>query len=452
MKIKTSFNCKNCGYKTAKWLGKCPQCNDWNTFEEDTQSANDQKKELRTTRARKGEIFSLGEISNERGFRIKTNIGEFDRVLGGGIVPGSLILIGGDPGIGKSTLTLQMCANLINNNPLYITGEESLQQIKHRADRLKNIPDSLNLMSETNLETIVLTIKNSDCQIAVVDSIQSVYSDYVDSTPGSFNQVRECTALLMQTAKQSGKTIFIIGHVTKEGIIAGPKMLEHMVDCVLQFEGERTYSYRILRTLKNRYGSTNEIGIFDMNEHGLEEVKNPSEIFLSRRQTEESGVAIAATIEGSRPILLEIQALVTPTSFAVPQRTATGFDLRRLQMILAVLEKRLGSRFFKNDVFVNIAGGVSLNDPGVDLAVASALVSSLRDETIAPSTVIIGEIGLTGEVRSVSNFEQRVLEAEKLGFKNVIVPKLNAEKFTKKVNIKMIASERISLALASIIK
>jgi len=447
MKLKTNYICKNCGNQSAKWLGKCPNCGEWDTFIEEVA---ENQKQVRLVKKTTSKIHKLSEIESEINYRLKTNINELDRVLGGGIIPGSLILIGGDPGIGKSTMMLQMCSMLTDYEPLYVTGEESLQQIKYRAGRLAEDSDKMLLLAETNIEEIVAAIKTVDSQVVIVDSIQSVWSDRVDSTPGSIMQVRECAALLMQTAKSTGKAIFIIGHVTKDGFIAGPKILEHLVDTVLQFEGDKSYSFRILRSLKNRFGSTNELGIFEMSSEGLREVPNPSEIFLANRMQNASGIAIVAAIEGSRPILLEVQALVSPTSYSVPQRTANGFDLRRLQMILAVLEKRLGIPFWKQDVFINVAGGIYLNDPSVDLGIASALVSSFRDEPVSPETVIIGEIGLTGEVRMVSMLEQRLTESQKLGFKRVIYPKNNLKNNTSHFNITLNEVERISLAFTHI--
>ncbi len=451
MKTKQFYQCSNCGNRSAKWQGKCSQCGTWDSFTLEEEASGRKAGSVRLKRLN-ATFTKLSDISFENNYRIDTKINELNRVLGGGIIPGSLILIAGDPGIGKSTLTLQMCNKLSDSRPLYVTAEESLEQIKHRSARLGSISSDLEVMAETNLETIAEVIKTYDHKVVIIDSIQSISSDQMDSSPGSYNQVRECTNALMNLAKKSNKAIFIVGHVTKEGVIAGPKMLEHMVDTVLQFEGEKNYTFRILRALKNRYGSTNEIGIFEMNELGLVEVSNPSELFLTVRSTNESGVANVAAIEGSRPIILEIQALVTPTSFAVPQRTANGFDNRRLQMILAVLEKRLGSKFFKHDVFLNVAGGVYLNDTSVDLSVAAALISSLNDDVIDPKTVFIGEIGLTGEVRGVSNFEQRVNEAEKLGFTKLIVPKSNADKLLKKPKIQLVGVERISMALAAAFK
>jgi len=445
LKNKIVFECSQCGAKFPKWSGKCSACDAWNSMvETETQVG---RVKMPSTNS-KNEIKMLSEISTEKDFRIQTGIQEFDRVLGGGIIPGALILIGGDPGIGKSTLMLQMCSGLSPYQPLYITGEESLKQIKYRSGRLKGIPEDLLLLSEVNMDNITNAIIQSDSLVIIVDSIQSMYSPQVESTPGSISQVRECANILMNLSKQTGKAIFIVGHVTKDGMIAGPKILEHTVDTVLQFEGEKNYSFRILRALKNRFGSTNEIGIFEMVDSGLEEVTNPSEIFLARRSESVTGVAVVAAIEGTRPILLEVQSLVSPTGYNVPQRTSNGFDYKRLQMILAVLEKKLGILFQKNDVFVNIAGGIYLNDISVDLGIAAAICSSFRDIPIDSKTVLIGEVGLTGEVRSVSNIEQRISEAEKLGFERIIMPKLNYEKLGKKFKIQLVPVEKMSVALA----
>lgn len=445
MKNKIYYECTDCGARYPKWTGKCSTCGAWNTIIESAENTG----RVKTPKTnKKAEIFTLAEISTEQDFRIMTGINEFDRVLGGGIIPGALILIGGDPGIGKSTLMLQMCSQLSPYKPLYITGEESLKQIKYRSGRLKGIPEDLLLMSEVNMDSISSAILNSDSSVIIIDSIQSMYSPDVESTPGSISQVRESANILMNLSKQTGKAILVVGHVTKDGMIAGPKILEHTVDTVLQFEGEKNYSFRILRSLKNRFGSTNEIGIFEMVETGLIEVKNPSEIFLARRSENESGVAVVSAMEGTRPILLEVQSLVTPTGYNVPQRNSNGFDYKRLQMILAVLEKKLGILFRQNDVFVNIAGGLTLNDISVDLGMALAIFSSYREIPIDQKTVIIGEVGLTGEVRSVSNIEQRVSEAEKLGFNKLILPKLSFEKLNKKFEIELVPVERISQALS----
>lgn len=448
MKARTRFVCQKCSAVSSRWQGKCHNCGEWNSFLEET--IQDAKTIALKAKAGSGAVATkLGDVEIMSDHRLATGIGEFDRVLGGGIIPGSLVLVGGDPGVGKSTLMLQMCKFLPPDKTLYITGEESLQQIKLRAARLKDIPHDVQVMSETDVETIAGAIKALKPAVAIVDSIQTTRSENIDSTAGSITQVRECTALLMQVAKKTGTAIFIVGHVTKEGSLAGPKVLEHTVDTVLQFEGEKTYSYRILRAVKNRFGSTNEIGIFDMAEEGLREVPNPSEIFLSQRSETESGTAIVATIEGTRPLLIEVQALVTPTGYSNPQRTATGFDYRRLQMIIAVLEKRLGINFREVDVFVNIAGGMTLNDPAVDLAIASALVSSLRDNPLENDMIIMGEIGLTGEVRPISSIEQRLSEIQKLGFSKVILPKANVAKLSRTFEgLTIIPAERIALALA----
>jgi DNA repair protein RadA/Sms len=445
LKSKTIYECTSCGTKYPKWTGKCTSCDSWNSIIEIEAEVG----RVKLPKSKSNyEIKRLSEISTEKDFRIQTGIQEFDRVLGGGIIPGALILIGGDPGIGKSTLMLQMCEKLAPYQPLYITGEESLKQIKYRSSRIKGVPDDLLLMSEVNMNIITDAIINCNSNVVIIDSIQSMYSPEVESTPGSISQVRECANILMNLSKQTSKAIFIVGHVTKDGMIAGPKILEHTVDTVLQFEGEKNYSFRILRALKNRFGSTNEIGIFEMGDEGLNEVKNPSEIFLARRSENETGIAVVSAIEGTRPILLEVQSLVTTTGYNVPQRASNGFDYKRLQMILAVLEKKLGLIFRQNDVFVNIAGGLYLNDISVDLGIAAAITSSFRDIPIDPKTVLIGEVGLTGEVRSVSNIEQRILEAEKLGFEKVLIPKLSYDKLPKKFKIELIPVEKMSVALS----
>ncbi len=391
--------------------------------------------------------MQLQEVPTDTSDKISTGINELDRILGGGITRGSLILVGGDPGIGKSTLMLQLCASTKEHTPLYVTGEESLQQIRMRAQRMGTVSGDLLVMAETDIHAVCNAIRESDAGLAIVDSIQTMQSAEIESTPGSISQVRECSMRLMEVAKKTHKPVFIVGHVNKEGLIAGPKVLEHTVDTVLQFEGEGVYSYRILRALKNRYGSTNELGIFEMDEKGLREVPNPSEIFLTKRSHQESGVAVCASIEGTRPLLVEVQALVTPTSYNVPQRSSTGFEYKRLQMILAVLEKRLGLNFAHNDVFVNVAGGIVLNDPAVDLSVAAALVSSLRDIPMEAGIVCIGELGLTGEVRNVRAIDQRLAEAEKLGFQTVLLPQGNSEKLTRGLGMKKLAADRIAVAL-----
>jgi DNA repair protein RadA/Sms len=445
VKSRTVFVCRECGAKSPRWQGRCNTCGAWDSFVEE--NVSDVKKQTHHLTGTDSGIVRLGDVSAEAEYRFTTGISELDRVLGGGVIPGSIVLVGGDPGIGKSTLMLQMCSGMNGMNPLYITGEESLKQIKYRSARLDNITDDLLLMAETNAEVINDAIKDSNSNIVIIDSIQSIHSDKFDATPGTILQVRECASMLMQTAKTTGKAIFIIGHVTKEGVLAGPKIMEHIVDTVLQFEGEKIYSYRILRALKNRFGSTNEIGIFEMGESGLTEVTNPSEMFLAESHRKESGIAIVAAIEGTRPLLLEAQALVSPSGYGMPQRSVTGYDSRRLSMILAVLEKRLGEKFRTQDVFVNVAGGVYLNDPSVDLGIAAALMSSLRDKPLNADTAFVGEIGLTGEVRHVHFIEQRIAEAQKLGFKRIIIPKSSMKKLPKSYDIELIPVERISLAL-----
>jgi DNA repair protein RadA/Sms len=372
----------------------------------------------------KTSIYKINEISAAEEDRVKTGIREFDRVLGGGIMPGSIVLLGGDPGIGKSTLAMQAAAN-ISSNVLYVTGEESIKQIKLRALRLKIKSDNFFVLAESNLDSILNAIKDSNPSVVVIDSIQTMHSEQFENSPGTVTQIRECTSLLMEEAKKGHFAVILIGHVTKEGILAGPKVLEHIVDTVLQFEGESNHSFRILRSQKNRFGSTNEIGIFEMHENGLAEVKNPSELFLSDRERNVSGSVITASVEGTRPILLEVQALVTPSNFGNPQRVTTGFDLRRLSIMLAVLEKRASLRLSANNVFLNMAGGVKILEPAVDLAVCCSIASNLLDKIIDNKIVLVGEVGLGGEIRSVGNIEKRIQEAEKLGFKKIFIPSNN---------------------------
>lgn len=452
-KTKTEYVCQSCGHTSPKWMGKCPDCASWGTFQEEiTSTAKKTRPTAPTTKKNKPQ--HLAEIAFEKEARLLSGIPELDRVLGGGFVPGSIILLGGDPGIGKSTLTLQACANLSEYQPLYVTGEESPSQIKYRAERLEiEAALDIRIYAETNLESISASITNSETSFVVIDSIQSVYTDRIESAPGSVSQVRECTAYLMQLAKVTGKTILIIGHITKEGAIAGPKILEHMVDTVLQFEGDQTHTYRILRSVKNRYGASGELGIFDMGSRGLAEVPNPSELFLSDNDGQEmSGISIVPIIEGSRPLLIEIQALVTDTNFSVPQRTVTGYDLKRLQIILAVLEKRLGATFSRSDVFVNIVGGLSIGDPAADLGLAVALYSSLRDSPVKAGIAIIGEIGLTGEIRSVANIDRRIAEAEKLGFHTILIPHKNHEKLSRDDwKITILSADRVSTAFSQLV-
>ncbi len=419
------FACQSCGYVSPRWTGRCPECGEWNSFVEELTEEHHGKSGAQKSSSAI-EIVPLSKVEVTEGKRLPTGIEEFDRVLGGGLMPGSVILVAGDPGVGKSTLMMQLARSEKLGRILYVTGEESRAQVRVRAQRLgiKDL-DRLFVLAETNLDAIEKAVSEFNPPVLVVDSIQTVYHPDIMSAPGSVSQVRECAAKLAQLAKVSGTAAFIVGHVTKDGTAAGPKVLEHIVDAVLQLEGERHYAFRILRANKNRFGSTNEIGIFEMHETGLVEVENPSEIFLSERSYGSSGSTVTATIEGTRPILLEVQALVTPTGYSVPQRTATGLDYRRLSIILAVVEKRMGLKLGAFDVFLNIAGGVRIDEPAVDLAAAISVISSYRDIPVDSGTLVIGEVGLAGEVRSVSQIERRVQEAAKLGFKRAIVPHAN---------------------------
>lgn len=455
----TAFFCKECGYESSKWLGQCPACKEWNTMVETPLA----KKESSGRTALSGisgisgtlkmaRPVKLEEVSLNDQDRISTGYKELDRVLGSGIVAGSLVLVGGDPGIGKSTLLLQVCRNLARDGHrvLYISGEESLKQIKMRASRIGEISGELYFLCETNLETIGECIRENKPEIVIIDSIQTMFCESGNSAPGSMSQVRESTNVLMQIAKGMGIAIFIVGHVTKEGVVAGPRMLEHMVDTVLYFEGERNASYRILRGVKNRFGSTNEIGVFEMAEHGLAEVLNPSEYLLSGRPEEASGAVVACSIEGTRPILLEVQALVTQTNFGMPRRTAAGTDYNRVNLLMAVLEKRCRYEMSRYDAYINIAGGVKMNEPALDLAIVLALVSSMKDRAVNPKTIIFGEVGLSGEVRAVSMAEQRVNEAIKLGFESCILPKVNLDKLKKYSEITLYGVSNVREAIALI--
>ncbi|MCL4510483.1 MAG: DNA repair protein RadA [Bacteroidetes bacterium] len=450
------FACQNCGYISPRWVGRCPECGEWNSFVEELVNETPRKRESKG----KIEIVPLSDVEVTEGTRLSTGIEEFDRVLGGGLMPGSIILIAGDPGVGKSTLMMQLARNEKLGKILYVTGEESRAQVRVRAQRLGiNNLDNLFVLAETDLELVAKAVSEFNPPILIVDSIQTIYHPDVMSAPGSVSQVRECSAKLAQLAKLTGTAVFVVGHVTKDGTAAGPKVLEHIVDAVLQLEGERHYSFRILRAYKNRFGSTNEIGIFEMRESGMVEVENPSEIFLSERSYGASGSTVTAAIEGTRPILLEIQALVTPTGYSVPQRTSTGFDYRRLSIILAVIEKRMGIKLGGFDVFLNVAGGVKIDEPAVDLASAISVISSYKDIPVDSSTLVIGEVGLAGEVRSVSQIERRVQEAAKLGFKRAIVPHANfsagsrsAGKDAKsKLEIEIIEVQKISEAVKLLI-
>lgn len=422
----TIFFCQNCGYESSKWMGQCPGCKEWNTFVEE--KAPKKSAGGRSSLGKERAVpVTLKEIELKEEERISTGIGELDRVLGGGIVAGSLMLVGGDPGIGKSTLLLQVCKNLANDNHdvMYISGEESLKQIKLRAQRIGEFKDTLTLFCETNLADIEEVVKAKKPEVVIIDSIQTMYNENVSAAPGSVSQVRESTGTLMMLAKTLGIAIFIVGHVTKEGVVAGPRVLEHMVDTVLYFEGDRHASYRILRGVKNRFGSTNEIGVFEMRGNGLREVTNPSEFMLTGKPVGASGSVVTCSLEGTRPILVEIQALVSDTSFQIPRRTTVGIDFNRVNLLMAVLEKRAGMQLGGCDAYVNLTGGMRLSEPSIDLAVVAAVISSYRNIVIDEHTIIFGEVGLTGEVRGVAQAEQRIKEAEKMGFTRCIVPKSN---------------------------
>ena len=447
-KIKTAFFCSNCGYESAKWLGKCPSCTTWNTFIEEVISKDTDKKEIGwndyKSEKRDTRIVNLKEVSSSQQDRIVTNDTELNRALGGGIVAGSIVLVAGEPGIGKSTLFLQVGLQLPELVTLYISGEESEQQIKMRADRLKAKNENFYLLTETYTHTIFQEIKKLKPDLVIVDSIQTLQSNFIESSPGSVSQIRECAAEFQRFAKETNTPVFLIGHITKDGSIAGPKILEHMVDTVLQFEGDRHYAYRILRTLKNRFGSTSELGIYEMTGEGMRIVTNPSEILITQREDQLSGSAIAATLEGLRPMLIEVQALVTQSVYGTPQRTVSGFDLRRLQLLLAVLEKRGGFHFGIKDVFVNLAGGLKIEDPSIDLAVICALLSSLEDVPLPQHICFAGEVGLNGEIRAVNRIEQRISEAEKLGFEKIVVSKYNKKGYNKQsFNIEIISVSQV---------
>lgn len=446
-KTKIKYICANCGFESLKWLGKCPSCDEWSSFSEEIV---EERKSFSKKSNVPREVKTLDAITELSEERIKFGINEFDRVLGGGVIHGSAVLIGGDPGIGKSTLVLQALAKL-KVKVLYVTGEESLRQIKLRAKRLNITSQNILLLAETDLDLITVTIKEIEPAIVVIDSIQTVYLPDLENAPGTVTQIRECTNFIMQFAKKTGFSALIIGHVTKEGVIAGPKILEHIVDTVLQFEGERNHSYRILRATKNRFGSTNEIGIFEMHENGLEEVKNPSEIFLSERDEKVNGSVVTSSIEGTRPVLLEVQALVTPSNFGNPQRVATGFDYRRLSILLAVLEKRANLRISAHNVFLNMAGGIRIDEPAVDLAVCCAIASSYLNKPAKTEMLVIGEVGLGGEIRSVSHIEKRIQEAEKLGFSSVVLPKNNIKSIKQTTKIELIPIDSITKAINIVI-
>lgn len=451
-KAATIFFCQECGYESVKWLGQCPGCKQWNTLVEEKVSVTAGKTGGGTKLLSHKDVpepVELSSVSMEESDRISTNMKELDRVLGGGIVQGSLTLVGGDPGIGKSTLLLQVCRNLSDSGHkvLYISGEESLKQIKLRANRIGEFKNNMLLLCETNLRLIEEAMKRSAAKVVVIDSIQTMYQEEVSSAPGSVSQVREATNVFMQLAKGLGISIFIVGHVTKEGTVAGPRVLEHMVDTVLYFEGDRHASYRILRGVKNRFGSTNEIGVFEMRKEGLVEVANPSEFMLNGKPVGASGSVVVCSMEGTRPILIEIQALVCRTNFGIPRRQTTGTDFNRVNLLMAVLEKRAGMQLGDCDAYVNIAGGIKINEPALDLGIVLALVSSFKNRPIDEKTICFGEVGLSGEVRAVSQAEQRVQEAKKLGYETVILPKVSMENMECRQGIKMIGISGIGEAI-----
>ena len=443
-KTKNVFVCSSCGYESAKWLGRCPGCNEWNSFYEEkftkTAKLNENKKIIKATK--------LNEVEKKTNTRFSTGIKELDRVLGGGMVEGSLILLGGEPGIGKSTLILQICNSInLDGSVLYISGEESAEQVKLRADRLNIKNENLLFLSQTDIELIKNEIEDVNQKLVIIDSIQTMYSEEISSAPGSVSQVREITSQIMRMCKQNGITTIIIGHVTKDGNIAGPRVLEHMVDTVLYLEGERYFSYRILRGVKNRFGSTNEIGMFQMQDNGMIEIENPSQILISERDGNPSGSVIVASMEGSRCILVELQALVTPSVFGLPRRTANGIDYNRLTLLIAVLEKKAGLMLGNQDVYLNIVGGIKINEPAIDLGVVLSVASSFKNISISPELVAIGEVGLTGEVRAVNLIEKRIKEAEKLGFKTCIIPENNKKLLKEKFKLDIIGVKNIVEAM-----
>lgn len=446
-RIKIAYQCQSCGHYSPKWLGRCPDCGEWNSFVEEKSKARN----LRSFSV--SEPVMLDNVELKEGFRYNTGISELNRVLGGGIVPGSIVLVGGDPGIGKSTLLLQSMYGIVNNLKsavLYVSAEESIEQIKMRAERLAIKSDKIALLSETNIESVLSTVGKLYPAALVIDSIQTVFTDTLPSAPGSVGQIRECSSKLMMHAKQSGLPVFIIGHVTKEGALAGPRVLEHIVDTVLYFEGDRGHSYRILRSVKNRFGSTNEIGVFEMADNGLVEVTNPSALFLSERHENISGSAVTSTVEGTRPVLVEVQSLVSPTSFGMPRRTAIGMDINRVNLLIAVSEKIGGIPLGSMDVFVNIVGGLRIVEPAADLCVLLTVISSMRERPIKEDTLIFGEVGLTGEVRSVANAEMRLREAMKIGFKRVIMSQGNVKNFDNTLGIEIIGVRDIHEATEAV--
>jgi len=446
-KIKSAYFCQSCGYESAKWLGKCPSCRQWNTFVEEVieKPTNVAVWKTSTGSQRLNKPSKLEEIQSVTEDRLLTGDAELDRVLGGGLVPGSVTLIGGEPGIGKSTLMLQLALNIKHKRVLYVSGEESEQQIKMRAERITKTPQAdCFILTETSTQNIFKQLEQLEPEILVIDSIQTLHSAHIESTPGSVSQVRECTAELLRFAKETATPVFLIGHITKDGAIAGPKILEHMVDTVLQFEGDRHHIYRILRSIKNRFGAAAELGIYAMHGNGLREVSNPSEVLLSQRDEELSGITIGATIEGARPMLIETQALVSISAYGTPQRSATGFDTKRMNMLLAVLEKRCGFRLSAKDVFLNIAGGIKVEDPAIDLSIIAAIISSHEDIPVSSKICFAAEVGLSGEIRAVNRIEQRILEAEKLGFEKIFISSYNLKGFNRdKFKIELVTVAKI---------
>ncbi len=449
-KEKQVFYCKECGYESAKWLGQCPGCHAWNTFVEEKIKVGAQK----SSAAKREAVAptSILKVTTADESRIKTGIRELDRVLGGGIVKGSLVLVGGDPGIGKSTILLQMCRKLVHAGTeiLYVSGEESLSQIKMRAERIGDFNKDMMLLCDNDMDNISVAIQKSKAEVVIIDSIQTMLVDEVGSAPGTVTQVREVTARLMQLAKQNNIAIFIVGHVTKEGTVAGPRTLEHMVDSVLYFEGDRNNGFRILRGVKNRFGSTNEIGVFTMTERGLEEVDNPSQVMLNGRPQGVSGSVVVSSMEGTRPILLELQALVCQTNFNMPRRTSVGVDYNRVNLIMAVMEKRAGLNLWGYDAYVSVAGGMKISDPAVDLGIACAIASSMKNKPVPDDVMIIGEIGLSGEIRGITNILQRVKEADKMGFGTCVIPRSNYDSSMDKLGIKIECVSSLPEALALI--
>jgi DNA repair protein RadA/Sms len=446
---KTIFCCQACGYQTPKWMGKCPDCGGWQTFVEEVQVAKSTQRVVRSLSSLQTKPVPIDSIELEQDDRLLTGIGEFDRVLGGGLVPGTLVLIGGDPGIGKSTLMLEALHGIAREGRkvLYVSGEESIRQMRIRSQRLSAVSSDLLVVSENDLESILLMIESVQPDVIVIDSIQTMFSPDLTSAPGSVTQVRESTVRLMLMAKKTGVPVFLVGHVTKDGVIAGPRLLEHMVDTVLYFEGDSNHVFRILRAVKNRFGSTNEIGVFEMNENGLSEVANPSAAFLSERPANVPGSVVTASMEGTRPILVELQALVSSTSFGNPRRTILGIDHNRVALLVAVMEKKLGMHLMGHDIFINVAGGVKVDEPAIDMGIVSAVASSFLDRSIPKGTITFGEVGLTGEVRAIGHVETRIAEAKKMGFARCLVPQSNLKRMTKVKEIELIGVKTISEAI-----